>query len=814
MDKSTILLILNLLLVAFAVLGFLFNLKGIKKSGLKLGFFVGAIIITTLITPLITKAVMTIQIPFDGTKQPISDIIINMVKDAPIVNELAAKGTNVEQLILNSPQLIGNLVVYMVLLLLVSFLCWIGYLITAHCLFKNDKKKKKNPITKDTPANVSATGNVSYVENKPKKKKFRLLGGLVGACHGVIFIVAFLLPIFGTVGIACDLIYEKEAPNIPATAQISMYSMPTLDASSSEVETEESEYTPFALFIQDKIPEEVLDIIDAADHSVIGSITHILNVNNFWYNSIAKCKVNGEKVVFSKEIKNIAKIYDNVEFLMSVDFSNAESLRGLDYDKIKTAIDCVFDSALLKTIAPEIIVKVVNWATIEDINSLSPELQDVFKPINEAINNDDNLQMLADEIEYLLGSEEKVIETLKHELKNIIDLAKIATDNFADVLVNIEGEIDINNILDILSANNNKVLNDIIDTIFDSEFVNLGALTGANYGLDALEDLLKEFTGTDVEIADLKLDELRQNNIRFNTNTVKSVLNMALSTFKDYSSVKGLTDDLTLIVSANDGEYFDSAVKNFGNILDSIKDSAVLNKFGTFEDIIDALEKVEFSMDDKTIKITDYVNVSCIKNNEFSFKTELNGINDAIKPLIEKQYNDKPLIMSALDEDGYKIILEQLEPEQKTKIINILNTGKLFSPLKEKVVNTMNEMISAKFDVELPEGIDLSKCTDIINDAITLLPKLEEIGNDGKTLKDVLLQDEEVQDTMVDLLEKLEKNKDFENMFDAVVDYVGDNVSEFVQEKDCDNLKELINEQYKGQDGIDWESLINDFLAK
>ena len=44
------------------------NLKGIKKSGLKLGFFVGAIIITTLITPLITGAVMNIQISFDGGK--------------------------------------------------------------------------------------------------------------------------------------------------------------------------------------------------------------------------------------------------------------------------------------------------------------------------------------------------------------------------------------------------------------------------------------------------------------------------------------------------------------------------------------------------------------------------------------------------------------------------------------------------------------------------------------------------------------------------------------------------------------------------
>ena len=44
MTISTVMLILNVALIAILVLGFLFGLKGAKKSALSLAFFIGALV--------------------------------------------------------------------------------------------------------------------------------------------------------------------------------------------------------------------------------------------------------------------------------------------------------------------------------------------------------------------------------------------------------------------------------------------------------------------------------------------------------------------------------------------------------------------------------------------------------------------------------------------------------------------------------------------------------------------------------------------------------------------------------------------------
>ena len=328
MDSSLIMLILNLVLLAVVVIGFLFGLHGVKKSALSLAFFIGAFIITLIITPLVTKALLQINITVDGSTMSISDYIMGMVRQSALIKDLATKGSNMEALIQNAPQILGNIATYMLLLIVVGFIFWIAYLITAHAIFK--KKQKTNPVTKNTPVNVSATGNVQYVRSERPEKKHRLLGGLVGAVHAFLFLVFLLIPAVGATSLFGNYAYAQES-EVQTTAVIKTLS---IDSEGKTDNTEkEIQYTPTAKYIQEKVSPEVLDMISAVNHSVIGSVCQVADMGDVVFNSIAKCRVNGEKVVLKDELDKMSKVYDNVEFLFSIDFSSAKSIRSINFNR-------------------------------------------------------------------------------------------------------------------------------------------------------------------------------------------------------------------------------------------------------------------------------------------------------------------------------------------------------------------------------------------------------------------------------------------------------------------------------------------------
>ena len=168
MDKGTILLILNGVFALFLVLGFLFGLKGIKKSGLRLGFFFVAAILAFIFTPMISKAIMQINITYQGSSMVIQDVLLTLIKSSPEIAEITASSTALEQLFVNFPLMIGNVVVFVVLFYVLNLVSWIIYMIIASAVFKKDKEVIK--------------------ETGKKPKKFRLLGGLVGAVQALILV--------------------------------------------------------------------------------------------------------------------------------------------------------------------------------------------------------------------------------------------------------------------------------------------------------------------------------------------------------------------------------------------------------------------------------------------------------------------------------------------------------------------------------------------------------------------------------------------------------------------------------------------------
>ena len=543
MDAKMITLIANGVLLVFMIFGFLFGLKGIRKSGLSLAFFIGALIVTVLITPLVSK--LLLNIPF------VANLLNNLkesISSSSIASAIASPGSNVEALIDALPQMILNFATYMVLLLVVGLLFKIPCAITGRILRK--KRQEKNLVGRKTPANVSATGDVSYVRADQPEKKYRLLGGLVGAIHAFIFLIAFLMPVLGTVTTVADFAFEVEPET--TTAMITL----EVGAESAEAEAEAEvagpKYTAIARLIQENLPKDVLDILEAVDNSILCKASSFGNVGDVLYNSVGKCRVNGEKIVLKKEIKTAVTVYNDVSYLMETFDSEEEftptALKQLDFDRLRHAIDSMFDSKLLTSIAPELGNKYLDWALMDttNYNELDPDVKNIVDPVREMLDEQPNLKELIVELRKEMGVEEgdtdKQVQFIKDEFHVVIDLAEIFVKSDAFDAV-VKDEIDITEVLTAVKANNNKLVHDIINKIFESRSVNLITLTGVNYGIDALQGLFDDKLGAEaVKIAKITLATAQNG---FDSTMLCNLADIAIDLYDQYKDVN--MDELSQI---------------------------------------------------------------------------------------------------------------------------------------------------------------------------------------------------------------------------------------------------------------------------
>ncbi len=832
MDSSLIMLILNLVLLAVVVLGFLFGLHGVKKSALSLAFFVGAFIVTLIITPLVTRALLQINITVDGSTMSISDYIMDMVRQSALIKDLATKGSNMEALIQNAPQILGNIAIYMALLIVVGFIFWIAYLITAHAIFK--KKQKTNPVTKNTPANVSATGNVQYVRSEKPEKKHRLLGGLVGAVHAFLFLVFLLIPVVGATSLFGNYAYAQES-EVQTTAVIKTLSID----SEGETDNKEKEiqYTPTAKYIQEKVSPEVLDMISAVNHSVIGSVCQVADVGDVVFNSIAKCKVNGERVVLKDELDKMSKVYDNVEFLFSIDFSSAESIRSINFDKVKVAINTLTDSSILKTIAPELTIKYLDWLTTDDISSLDKEVQDLLATPREELDKEPNLKELVIAIKDLLGTDEKVMATFKKELINVVDICQIVVNSdLLDYILEYskaETEIDLTNeILTSLHANDNALINSLIDKIYSSDFVNLFSLTSINYAIDEIQSVIQEYIGETpvVEIAKIKLIDAKS---KMDSSVLKTIVGAGLDFYFKLDASKDSAGeyDIDKFVKEN----IVSIAQSVGKVLDDVKDMAIINEFGTLNDILTNLDKIEITIngEEPTTISKCFANLSLVTNENFRFETELKRIGELAEYLFNINFTEtvdgEEVTYSFYDKAkdmDFEYIFKNLSSEDIKKVVNTLTDSDFFKPLGVYTLNYVNKEIqkqvgkaSDEIGDLLPSDIDLSEATDQIIDIIDnvkdVLTVVENF-DDNKSLEENLktITDTADQEKIAGLLSGLQDNASqedsvFKGLYDSMLEQLQDD-----EKSGLEGLSNIIQSATETDGKIDWSKVISDYVNK
>ncbi len=834
MTISTVMLILNVALIAILVLGFLFGLKGAKKSALSLAFFIGALVVTLIITPWVTNALLQISINVEGETVSIRQAVINALQEDATIKELASKGSNTEALINNMPQLLGNLVTYMLLLVVVGIIFWIAYLITAHFIFKKDKQNKKalkakNPISKTAPNNVSATGNVTYVRTEPVKRKHRLFGGLIGAVHALVFFIAFLVPVCGTAKLINQYAYQTE--EVSTTASIGL-----LDASiDTYADTDDSNYTPSAKFIQEKLPTDLLTFVKELDTSFVGNVCGIANTNNIWYNSIAKCKVKGEKIVLSNEIDAALTVYDNVEFLSSIDFNDVESLRSIDFAKVKKAVTVLGNSSILKSIAPEIANTYLKWITEDDISYLDPTIQSSVQDIRTQLDEEPNLKELVIEIQKMFADEDIAMSTITQELLNLVDTAEIVIKS--DLIYEVvKDQMDLDNLVTILHANSNALMNSLIDQLYKSEFVNLTTLTLINYGLDALQGEFEiKLEDNAVQVGKIVLKDAVD---KVDSSVIKSISNFALDLYSDIYDCNELktTDDVVNFIET----YSTSLCTSLSVMLDNIKNMGVLKQFNILPDIIDNVKQfVVFT----TVKegaevekyVEDYLNLDCILDSTYSFSNDFNKVIEVINAAKALTFTEGEganaktvtLIYKLLTNDGLDEAVKSLSEAQLSSIVTPASYIYFLKPGVNKLLNQLFSYVSDSIgDVAdiIPPDIDISdhvdeilEMVDDVKQVADIVDKLNSLENDA-TLKENLrneLTDEE-KDSVASLLNSLQNNSNNDGIFKEAYSSIVENVTDD-SKSGLDGLAEIV-EKHTETNGettiIDWQAVVNEYLKQ
>ncbi len=599
MDKGTVILILNILFALFIVIGFLVGLKGLKKSGLKFVCFIVAVVIAIFITPVISKSIMQIKITYDGSLMSLNDIILSYINSSEQIAEITTASPTMKVLIQNVPLMVGNVFVFVLLSYILAFLSWIVYLVLASVFIKKDEK------IKDEKGNIV----------KVKTKKYRILGGLVGALQGLILVFITFLPFSGIIGMANDL----TAQQVQAMTQ-----------------TQSESLSPSAQFIKDNIPENLQIVFDAYESSAIAKMSGILNIDDACFNNVSTITVDNVKISLRTEVLNIAKVYDNVEFLFNVDFSSLDALKVLDYNKLDNAINYIFNSNILKATMPELVDygfdKILDMQEVKDNQSLIDLLKSIQSELNS--NND-------------------VMNNLKSELTSIVGSCKILVNSELFDEIPLDGadftNENLQTILDILIANDKKVFNDLIEQLFNSKALNKGVIYVLNVGVEKVEDTLKDMTGD--KTLNIGRIDLNNNKITLKKAEVQNLLSNAINVMEDLVTVdfKAIENDYRLLFDMD----LPNIVKNLGSAMNVVQKMTVFNDTGIYDNIMTALTKTEYQK---------YIDFEILKNDN-TWLDETKMLSEVLEKI------DQAKIVSYIDKVGDKY---DVTNENVTKILKNL----------------------------------------------------------------------------------------------------------------------------------------------
>lgn len=667
MQATLITIILDVLLAMFILLGFLWGVaRGVKKSTLRIALFLLFVGIAAIISGSVTSAVLNLQLTIDGNKIGISQYILDQILQNQEIKNIYDSSEAVKTLVQQLPVVILNVFVFWVLMIISKFVSWLLFVIISKIVFKN-----KKPLSKFGEKVYTVKDNQPVILTEVKENKHRFWGGLISACQALVFLFLLMLPFSGVVNLVNNLTTQTQSSSSSSSTSndstSNNQSQTTLSANNSynfnsntftlnnEFNTINSlthsninssfeynspshlfvdnlnnnilqnsssqtnvEFSPSSKEIRSIIGEEYLSYFQAYSKGIPSIIFGIGGFDSACFDSLTQTTINNEKIILSNELISFANTFDNIYYLLELDFTSPEfSYKTLDFNKLETAINSLFQSGIFRSIGCDIL----NYLIDDAIKS--GKLDD---------------QVYANELKELLQivenswKDENATNNLKNDLLASVTLMKVlCTSGLADIVIdNTSQNNQTEQIFELIKKDNGKLIDDALNGLFQSNTLKNVLVGALNIAIDNLETTLLDFINKNLSkdtqpLESVQLDKIKNSTINWN-NLATDLKNILLSLAEIYS--------LSL---ENNGAQFSFAtydvpsyISQFANLANATSNAqflqSTINGNNIYHQILNYLNKSQYSK---------YVDFELFKNISWNSDSQiLIDFYNSIKPLL------------------------------------------------------------------------------------------------------------------------------------------------------------------------------------
>lgn len=642
-------------LTIFVVLiGFLLGLwKGLKKASLRLAVFLVFVIIAALISMPISKALMGIKININGTVATISDQILNLLLSVETIADFYSSSPAFQQLINALPVAILNFVVFMLMILITYLIGFVVYLILSAIIIK---KRKKPYIVKNGKAEVVSDYN-------PEKKR-RLLGGAIGAVQAFIFLFVLLMPITAISSIVGDLAGSTQEKVAYASSETQF------------------NYTPTSKLIRENIPSNILKIFDGYNSTLFAKISNIGNFDQLCFDTLTTVKVENQKITLRKEINNIAKVYDNVDFLISLDLENTK-LSELDYQKLENALDSLFDSGLLKSLLPQVLDYALD-AVVSEEGLMGYKLPAEYKNYAVVLKAD--------------FDQRQNIEYIKEDVYSVFGIVKaLGESGILDELI--KDSIQLDNVLNHVNKNQRAVVSNVVSNLLNSNTAKTLLVEFLNTSIESVDK-----TDELVEIPEIEKTKIDWTKVKTEITTItNSILDIYVNITEnvDVEQLSELTSKPTKLLNLDT----DKLTASLSKIFDNLQNSNLLVSEGEdkiYDKLIDVFENTSYSK---------FVDLTVFKQPN-SWSTEFDYLNQALKTIKNSG------VVSTLTEENIdvELVFDKLASKDQTNnqtyirnIVSPLLDSKAFERTITNLGFDYIDNLIEQYQGEIGENVQLGK---------------------------------------------------------------------------------------------------------
>lgn len=570
MSAGAIIAIIDVVFFVLLGLGFLEGfIRGVKRSSLELGITIAGIIIVVLITPVVTNAILGIQVTANGETTSLQTFIVNMLSENEDVANLIDNSPSTMQLLEKLPVVLMAAVVFLVLNLVMRLIVYIVYKLIS-LVFKSKKKEKELGL-----------------------KRNRWVGGLISTFKMFALVLVMFMPLTSAVKFADQIIPAQTTEVSAAVEIVGEDDGASTDAGTGTGESGDTSSDEENKGFLESLPPVVKNIVHGVNKSALGVLNGVAGMDDFMFDEVAKVEINGERIKFRSELNNYYTLYTDISAII-----NAEDLDSIDWEKLDKTYESVTSNSLYNSVVLNIIGEsITNYETLVKIIPDLKEYEGILKNVSVAISANDKYA------EYFKPDIDKIYYTISGAgksgylkavvgKKSTLSSITVLVDDYDEVLTNaVNNLFDLNVVRDALSP----ALKTVFTKVSDEELGNI--LADANTNITDWDGLKAKVKNTIVEVGKIngmiEKQDVALGDITSDFMTILKLKNDVPQILSRFGNMIDCIDNLEFMSDTDGNKLMPRVLNKFGLAdLKDVKGESIETYKGVFEFMSPSIEKL------------------------------------------------------------------------------------------------------------------------------------------------------------------------------------------------------------------------------